>query len=35
LRHVGCLDGDFLGCDSGGWYHLEHSQAAAMGSHRI
>jgi hypothetical protein len=23
LRHVGCLDGDFLGCDSGGWYHLK------------
>ena len=23
LRHVGCLDGDLLGCDSGGWYHLD------------
>ena len=23
LRHVGCLDGNLLGCDSGGWYHLE------------
>ena len=24
LRHVDCIYGDHLGCDSGGWYHLEH-----------
>jgi hypothetical protein len=22
LRHVGCIDGGFLGCDSGGWFLL-------------
>jgi len=24
LRHWGCAHGQFLGCDSGGWYHLDH-----------
>jgi len=24
LRHLGCIYGQFLGCDSGGWYHLDH-----------
>ena len=23
LRHVGCTHGQFLGCDSGGWYRLD------------
>ena len=24
LRRLGCTEGRFLGCDSGGWFHLDH-----------